>query len=65
MQGRAVKKRVKGFDADVTTLSRIRTALKTDTRLDRNKVAMAIRTIDQLEDQLIELTRDLDARQSA
>jgi hypothetical protein len=69
MQGRPVKRRVNGFDADVTTLTRIRTALKLDARLDRQKVAQAVRSLDLLVESLIELTSDLQtspkARKSA
>lgn len=57
---------MKGFESDVTALSRIRTALKLDARLDRTKVALAVRTIDTLVDQLCDLTTDIErARESA
>jgi hypothetical protein len=53
-QGRPVK-RNKGFANDIQTFTRLRAALKTDRRLDKNLVARAVKGIDEVIDALAEL----------
>jgi hypothetical protein len=53
-QGRPVK-RNKGFGTDIMTFTRLRAALKTDSRLDKNLVARAVKAIDEIIDVLAEL----------
>jgi hypothetical protein len=55
-RGRPVRKRVKGFAGDVTTLGRIRTALTLDRTLDSSRVARARILLDELQTILVELS---------
>jgi hypothetical protein len=50
--GAPVRKRDNGFANDMGALSRLRTALKIDRKLDPNLVAKAIRPLDELIEQL-------------
>jgi hypothetical protein len=59
--GRPVRQRTSGFDADVTSLGRLRTVLKMQPGLDREKVANAVRNIDALMETLVEITADIKA----
>lgn len=50
--GSPVRKRDNGFANDLGALTRLRTALKIDRKLDAQLVARAIRPLDELIDQL-------------
>jgi len=63
--GAPVRKRDNGFDADISALTRIRTALKIDNRLPPELVAKAIKPLDELVDALGLLHQTVVARKSA
>jgi len=59
-RGRPVRLRERGYIADVTAIGRMRTAIQIDKRLDRNKVARTVATMDRLIQELTDLDNDID-----
>jgi hypothetical protein len=59
-RGRPVRLRERGYIADITSIGRMRTALKIDPRLDKNKVAAAVATMDRLIEQLCDIDKDIE-----
>jgi hypothetical protein len=63
--GRSVRKRDNGFDSDIGALTRLRTALTIDRKLDKNLVAKAIVPLDELMSQLSVLSDYVKERAQA
>jgi hypothetical protein len=59
--GRPVRKRERGFANDIAALERLRTALRIDDKLDKQLVARAVASIDELSDRLVELHKQVAA----
>lgn len=62
--GRPIKVRDTGYTSDLTSLSRLRTAIKIHRGLDRNLVAKAIDLIDDLENVLVQFNDSLNGNEA-